>query len=115
MPRRKDTDLVEDIRQAIGRIRRYTRRLSYEEFLRDTMVQDAVVRNLEIIGEAAKGFSAGFRKKHKTIRWRDIAGMRDRLIHHYAGVNWSIVWDVIRTKLPGLGRQLAALSESGER
>jgi len=79
MPRRKDTDLVEDIRQAIGRIRRYTRRLSYEEFLRDTMVQDAVVRNLEIIGEAAKGFSAGFRKKHKTIRWRDIAGMRDRL------------------------------------
>jgi len=115
MPRRKDADLVEDIRQAIGRIRRYTRRLSYEQFLRDTMVQDAVVRNLEIIGEAAKGFSAGFRRRRKAIRWRDIAGMRDRLIHHYAGVNWSIVWDVIRTKLPGLGRQLTAPPDNRKR
>jgi len=55
------------------------------------MVQDAVVRNLEIIGEAVKGLSPGFRKKHKNVRWLDIAGMRDRLIHDYAGVNWEIV------------------------
>ena len=106
MPKRQDDELVEDISEAIERIQRYTRGISYEAFLQDTMVQDAVVRNLEIIGEAAKGFSADFRKKHKAIRWQDIAGMRDRLIHHYTGVNWSIVWDVIQAKLPELRDQL---------
>ena len=102
MPKRQDDGLVEDIGEAIERIQRYTRGISYEAFLKDTMVQDAVVRNLEIIGEAAKGFSVNFRKKHKNIAWQDIAGMRDRLIHHYTGVNWSIVWDVIQAKLPEL-------------
>lgn len=58
------------------------------------------MRNVEIIGEAAKGLSAEFRKAHPGIRWQDIAGMRDRLVHHYAGVNWSIVWNVIQEKLP---------------
>ena len=115
MPKRKDGELVEDIGEAVERVRRYTRGMSYESFLKDTMVQDAVVRNLEIIGEAAKGLSADFRKKHKDIRWQDIAGMRDRLIHHYTGVNWSIVWNVIQTKLPELGQQLAPSSETGKR
>ena len=95
MPKRQDDELVEDTGEAIERIQRYTRGISYEAFLQNTMAQDAVVRNLEIIGEAAKRFSADFRKKHKAIRWQDIAGMHDRLIHHYTGVNWSIVWDVI--------------------
>jgi uncharacterized protein with HEPN domain len=107
MPKRQDDELAEDIGEAIKRIQRYTRGKSYEAFLQDTMVQDAVVRNLEIIGEAAKGFSANFRKTHKAIRWQDIAGMRDRLIHHYTGVNWSIVWDVIQAKLPELKDQMA--------
>lgn len=112
MSKRRDEELVEDVGEAIERIRRYTRGISYEAFLRDTMAQDAVVRNLEIVGEAAKGFSADFRKKHKAIPWRDIAGMRDRLIHHYTGVNWSIVWDVIRAKLPEL---MEALPRRGKK
>lgn len=94
MSRRRDPDLVADIGAAIGRIRRYTQGLNYAAFLTDTLVQDAVVRNLEIVGEAAKGLSPEFR--------------RDRLIHHYTCVNWEIVWDVIRTKLPELERQLRA-------
>lgn len=106
MPKRRDEDLVEDVTEAIDKIQRYTRGISYEAFLRETMVQDAVVRNLEIIGEAAKGFSPDFRKKHKAIKWQDIAGMRDRLIHHYTGVNWSIVWDVVQAKLPEFKAQL---------
>jgi uncharacterized protein with HEPN domain len=106
MAKRQDAQLARDIIEAIGRIGRYTSGLTYEKFLDDTMVQDAVVRNLEIIGEAAKGVSADFRKKHKIIKWQDIAGMRDRLIHHYSGVNWEIVWDVIQTKLPELRSQL---------
>ena len=58
------------------------------------------MRNLEIIGEAVKGLSSEFRKNHQGVPWQDIAGMRDRLIHDYAGVNWDIVWDVLQTKLP---------------
>lgn len=106
MSRRRDPELVADIGEAIERIRRYTRGMSYEAFRKDTLVQDAVVRNLEIVGEAAKGLSPEFRKAHKAVRWREIAGMRDRLIHHYTGVNWEIVWDVIRTKLPELKDRL---------
>jgi uncharacterized protein with HEPN domain len=106
MPKRPDEDLVEDISEAIERIQRYTHGISYEAFLQDTMVQDAVVRNLEIIGEAAKSLSTDFRKKHKNIAWQEIAGMRDRLIHHYVGVNWEIVWNVIQAKLPELKDQL---------
>lgn len=109
MPKRKDAELLDDIQQAIEKIERYTRNLGYDAFLAETMVQDAVVRNLEIIGEAAKNLSSEFRKTHKTIRWQDIAGMRDRLIHHYEGVNWSIVWDVIKSKLPELKARLGEM------
>ena len=114
MPKRRDSELVEDITEAIDRIERYTRNVKYERFLKDTMVQDAVVRNLEIVGEAVMGLSPDFRKKRKAVKWRDIAGMRDRLVHHYAGVNWSIVWDVIKAKLPELRRQLAPPDSGGK-
>ncbi len=102
MSERGDLELVADMREAIARIERYTAGRSYETFLQETMVQDAVVRNLEILGEAAKRLSPAFRSAHDGIAWTAIAGMRDRLIHHYAGVNWDIVWDVVVTKLPAL-------------
>ena len=89
MSDRGDADLVADIREAISRIRRYADGMSFDGFLDDTRTQDAVVRNLEIIGEAAKKLSAKFRKSHGGTKWRDIGGMRDRLIHNYAGVNWE--------------------------
>jgi uncharacterized protein with HEPN domain len=107
MPRRGDAEFVSDIGEAIGRIERYTEGLEYDAFLEDIKTQDAVMRNLEIVGEAVKRLSAEFRKTHKGIRWPDIAGMRDRLIHDYFGVNWDIVWDVVRNKLPELKAALA--------
>jgi uncharacterized protein with HEPN domain len=64
---------------------------------------------LKIIGEAVQGLSSDFRKKHQGVPWQDIAGMLDRLIHDYAGVNWDIVWDVLQTKLPALRHHLARL------
>ena len=113
MAKRRDAQLVQDILEAISRITRYTAGLTYGAFLDDTMVQDAVVRNLEIIGEAVKGLPAEFRKKHKSVRWQDIGAMRNRLIHDYAGVNWEIVWNVIQTKLPELKSQLGSISRNG--
>ena len=75
-------------------------RLSYEEFLANGTVRRAFQRSLEIIGEAAKRLSADFRVSHRDLPWREMAAMRDRLIHGYFGVDDAIVWDVVRTHIP---------------
>ena len=106
MSKRADFELIDDIQEAIRRVEVYTKVMDYEQFLRDTKVQDAVVRNLEIIGEAVKNLSPDFRRKYKDLDWKRIAGFRDRVIHHYFGVNWDIVWDVVRHKVPELKAQL---------
>lgn len=107
MSRRTDAELIGDIQEAIRRVETYTKAMSYEQFLRDVKVQDAVVRNLEIIGEAVKNLSPDFKKKRKDLDWKSIAGFRDRVIHHYFGVNWDIVWDVVKHKVPELKAQLS--------
>ena len=77
-------------------------RLDREAFLEDATLQRAFVRSLEVIGEAAKKLLAEFRDGEPRIDWRRVAGMRDRLIHGYFGVDYDIVWDVIRKQLPRL-------------
>lgn len=74
--------------------------LSYGEFVTDETLRRAFVRSLEIIGEAAKKVPDDFKQKHSVVEWRAIAGMRDRLIHGYFGVDYEIVWDVVIRKLP---------------
>ena len=82
------------------------RGLTREQFFEDETLKRAVVRSLEIIGEATKKIPADFKVKWKTVRWKDMAGMRDRLIHDYMGVNYSIVWDVLKNKIPELHKQI---------
>jgi uncharacterized protein with HEPN domain len=69
--------------------------MTFEAFLRDTKTQDAVVRNLEIIGEAAKGLSGKVRERYPAVPWKGMAGVRDRLIHHYFGVSLDVVWEIV--------------------
>ncbi len=88
-----------------------SKELSKDEFLRDETLKRAVVRSLEIIGEATKKIPADFKVKWHTIQWKHMAGMRDRLIHDYVGVNYSIVWDVIKNKIPGLHKQIIEVIE----
>ncbi|MBK9634122.1 MAG: DUF86 domain-containing protein [Bacteroidetes bacterium] len=76
--------------------------LSKNEFLDNEILKRAIVRSLEIIGEATKKIPIDFKLKWNTITWKYMAGMRDRLIHDYMGVNYSIVWDVIKNKIPEL-------------
>jgi uncharacterized protein with HEPN domain len=81
--------------------------LTYDSFLEDETLKRAVVRSLEIIGEATKKIPADFKVKWNSIQWKNMAGMRDRLIHDYIGVNYSIVWDVIKNKIPDLDKQIS--------
>ena len=102
MSERETTASLKDILEAIDRIQRYVGGLSEAEFLGNTEKQDAVIRNLEVIGEAVRNIPAEMRRKHKEVAWTLIAGTRDKLIHHYFGVNWEIVWNVVQEKLPSL-------------
>lgn len=83
--------------------------LSYEDFLENETLKRAVVRSLEIIGEATKKIPADVKVKWKTIQWKNMAGMRDRLIHDYMGVNYTIVWDVMKNKIPDMNKQISEL------
>jgi uncharacterized protein with HEPN domain len=78
------------------------RQIKKEEFMRDETLKRAIVRSLEIIGEATKKIPADFKVTHSSIEWKQMSGMRDRLIHDYVGVNYSIVWDVVQNKIPSL-------------
>ncbi|MEW6717139.1 MAG: DUF86 domain-containing protein [Chloroflexota bacterium] len=113
MSERADDDFLRDIREAMHRIKTYTNAMTYDCFLADIKTQDAVVRNLEIIGEATKSLSTGLRGKYSDVPWKGMAGVRDRLIHHYFGVNLDIVWDIVTVELPALESQVEAILQQG--
>jgi uncharacterized protein with HEPN domain len=96
--------------EAIDAISSYTVEGS-EAFFSDGKTQDAVIRNIEIIGQAVKGISDSTRALESTVPWRQIAGMRDKLIHEYFGVDLALVWDVVEHELPTLRPQLEKLSQ----
>ena len=93
---------------AIGRIRDYTAD-GKDAFFADSKTQDAVVRNLEVIGEAVKNVSADLRTRHPDVPWRRIAGMRDKMIHEYFGVDPRLVWAVVENDLPELARKIESI------
>ena len=103
MSERVDRDYLTDIHEAIMRITKYTTGMTYQEFIVDTKTQDAVVRNLEIIGEAAKNLSNALRKYYPEVPWKSMTGTRDRLIHNYFGVNLDIVWQIAVNELFKVG------------
>jgi uncharacterized protein with HEPN domain len=106
MSDRTDRELLDDIREAIQRIDSYLKGMSYDGFMRDDRTQDAVIRNIEIVGEATKGLSESVREQNPQIPWRRMAGMRDRLVHDYFGINLDIVWEVVATELPKVAAAL---------
>ena len=88
--------------------------LEYEEFIDNETLKRSFVRSLEVIGEATKNLSDSFRKKHPQIRWKDIAGLRDVLIHQYFGIDYRSVWDIVKNKIPKLKEQIEGIVEGGE-
>jgi uncharacterized protein with HEPN domain len=87
----------------------YTGSLSKAAFLEDEKTFDAVVRNLEVIGEAVKKLPEDLRAQHAAVEWKKIAGLRDILIHEYFGLDAEIVWDIVQTKVPVLDREIRSM------
>lgn len=104
---------LDDILEAIRRVELYTGGKSYEEFARDILVQDGVLRNRANLGEAVKRLPAELTDLQPQIEWRKIAGLRDILVHEYGGVDLGIVWDVILSKLPELKAATQAIRGAG--
>jgi uncharacterized protein with HEPN domain len=112
---RKDKLYLSDILGAIRNIQAYLKEFTCAKLKKDRMVVDAVTRNLEIIGEAAKHISEQLKKKHSEVEWRKIAGLRDILIHEYFSVDVEILWDIIQNKLPELKKKIERLLSEKER
>ena len=98
MSKRTAKILLQDMQIALERVFRYTKSIDFEEFEKDTMCVDAVVRNLEIIGEAVKRLPENFKESHREIPWHRIAGMRNRIVHDYFGIDNGIIWQIVHTE-----------------
>ncbi len=103
---------IADIKQAIRKILNYTKEIDEKFFETDEKTIDAVIRNLEIIGEAAKHIPIETRKRHPEIPWKEIIGMRNKVIHEYFGVDWEILWQTVSEDIPQLKKQIAKVELS---
>ena len=80
--------------------------LQYEKFINDETLKRSFVRALEVIGEATKNLPDDFRQKYPQVQWKEIAGLRDILIHHYFGVDYKAIWDIVKNKIPKIKEQI---------
>ena len=103
---------LEDILEACTRIARYTQGFAFDQFVTDNLVYDAVLRNIEVIGEAAKHIPEDIQQQYPQIEWRRIAGMRDIVAHHYFSIHDEIAWDVVCNKIPPLAEQIQQIIKS---
>ena len=90
------------IRDSIREIEKFTKGISKDKFFKSSLIQSAVIRQIEIIGEAARNLTPDYKKKHSSIPWRDIVDMRNKLIHEYFGIDKQVVWNTITLDLPQL-------------
>ena len=104
--KKADAVYLKHIRDAISRIEEYTKAVGYDNFVKNNLIQDGVIRHLEIIGEATKRLSTEFKNKYPHIPWKDVAGMRDKLIHDYLGVDIDAVWDTVKKDIPALKKEV---------
>jgi uncharacterized protein with HEPN domain len=98
--KRSYTLFLDDILDAMTRIEKYTFTLDFDSFVKNEMAVDAVIRNLEVIGEAVKNIPAHIREKNQDIPWKRMAGLRDMMIHVYFGIDLEIIWEIVKKDIP---------------
>ena len=103
---RKDRERLEHMKTAIDRILRYTSGKSYEDLVSDDMMYYAVVKNIEIIGEAANMLTQSFQQSHPETPWEMVKGMRNYIVHEYFQIDDIVVWDVVKNNIPDLREQV---------
>jgi uncharacterized protein with HEPN domain len=101
--------LLDDICEALDRIEQYTSGMSFDVFSKDHKSVDAVVRNLEIIGEASNRLPADFKGSHPQIEWHKVVGLRHRIVHEYFGIDLQIVWQILQKDLPSLRQAISQI------
>lgn len=99
---RDESLYLADIQESCEKVLRFTKGMTYKDFVHDDLHFDAVLRNLEIIGEAVKNISEETRQKYPNVKWRKIAGFRDIVAHQYFGINDETVWDIVENEIPAL-------------
>ncbi len=109
---RDHTVFLKHILESIETIEEYTKDLSEKDFFKNSEKQDAILRRLEIIGEAVKNLPEDFKKQYPDIPWNKVMGTRNILIHHYFGIDLEIVWDTITKSLPEFKKQIKSISSS---
>jgi len=97
---------IKHILQECNFLMEQSREITFEDFIKDPVLIRAFTRSLEIIGEAVKNLPTSFKEKYKEIPWKQIAGMRDKLVHEYFGVDYKLVWETVRVYVPELKRQI---------
>lgn len=100
---------LQDMAEAVGKVLRYIQGMTREQFFADSKTYDAVLRNLEILGEAAKNIPDAIKNKYPEIEWRKISGLRDIAIHRYFGINEDVLWDVLSIKLGALQEKIETM------
>ena len=115
MSEREGWLFLQDILESIEKIVQYVQGLTYEQFVQDDKTWDAVLRNLEIIGEAARRVPAAIQVQHPEVPWGQIVALRNRLIHGYFAVDEEIVWDIVTNELPTLRTQIERILQAMER
>ncbi len=110
MSKRDSKLLIIDILESIEKIKKYTKDLSYETFVNDSKTLDAVIRNFEIIGEAANRLPSEFKDKYLLIDWFRIIGFRNRIVHDYMGIDYQIVWAIIQNDIDNLSKDIENIS-----
>ena len=106
---KSDAVFLNHILDAIRQIEVYTTGLSYRQFSETRLIQDGVIRQLEIIGEASRSLSDGLRSQYPDLPWQEIIGLRNRLIHAYFDINLGIIWDIVQTDIPPLRGRISSL------
>jgi uncharacterized protein with HEPN domain len=107
--KRPDALLLFDILESIDKIEKYTREITFEQLIQDERTKDAILRNIQIIGEASKHIPEQLLTTHPDIDWSGVAGMRDIITHRYFRVDWNLLWTSIQEELPVLKAQITSL------